>query len=72
MVSAAVVACAQSQLKPNMLLVNGRGGGNSSIVELFLPAHSSLDVLSEVRGRKPGQYAFVLSTYATDEMRGAS
>jgi DNA-binding NarL/FixJ family response regulator len=39
-----------------------------AVVDLFLKEGSGLGVLSALRTRKPGQFAVVLSNYATDEM----
>lgn len=39
------------------------------VVDLFLAAGSGLEVLQAVRQRGPGQHVFVLSNYATADMR---
>lgn len=49
-------------------LVSLQGQWQLIIVDLFLVAGSGLEVLEAVKARSPGQYAFVLSNYATADM----
>lgn len=64
-----VVAWATTSAQAKHALSQWEGQWQLVIVDLFLAAGSGLDVLKEVSGRKPGQLAFVLSNYATAEMR---
>lgn len=64
-----VVACANTAAQARQALLEWDGRWQLIVVDLFLAAGSGLDVLAAVKTRAPGQYAFVLSNYATAEMR---
>lgn len=64
-----VVAWATTAAQAVLAAAHWGGRWQIIIVDLFLAGGSGLEVLSAVRNRAPGQYAFVLSNYATAEMR---
>ncbi len=63
-----VVQMAATAKEAKEALVSLQGQWQLIIVDLFLAAGSGLEVLEAVKARSPGQYAFVLSNYATAEM----
>lgn len=69
MVNAQVVACAATAREAKQALTQWKGQWQLIIVDLFLASGSGLDVLAEVQSREPWQHVFVLSNYATTEMR---
>ncbi|RYH45377.1 MAG: response regulator [Alcaligenaceae bacterium] len=64
-----VIAWATTATDAEQALIEWQGRWQLIIVDLFLAAGSGLDVLANVQSRDSGQYAFVLSNYATAEMR---
>lgn len=72
MANTEIVAWAATAVQAKHALSEWHGRWQLVIVDLFLAAGSGLEVLLEVKNRGPGQYAFVLSNYATDEMRRRS
>lgn len=69
MANTEIVAWATTASQAKHALGQWNGRWQLVIVDLFLAGGSGLDVLSAVKSREPGQYAFVLSNYATGEMR---
>lgn len=67
--STEVIAWATTAEQAKLAVTKWRGRWQVIIVDLFLEAGSGLEVLDHVRDRDRGQYAFVLSNYATAEMR---
>jgi CheY-like chemotaxis protein len=67
--NARVVAVAATAADAKHALKEWEGHWQLIVVDLFLSAGSGLEVLQAVRQRQPGQYALVLSNYATAEMR---
>lgn len=63
-----VIAFATTAAEAKQALIDWQGQWQLIIVDLFLAAGSGLDVLAQVQGRSPHQFAFVLSNYATPEM----
>lgn len=64
-----VVAVATTSAEAKQALTDWDEKWDLIIVDLFLKAGSGLDVLQMVRTRSTSQHAFVLSNYATSEMR---
>lgn len=67
--NARVVAIAATASGARQALERWRGQWNLMVVDLFLAAGSGLEVLQAVRERSPHQHVFVLSNYATPDMR---
>ena len=64
-----VVSWATTAEQAKLAVAKWHGRWQLIIVDLFLETGSGLEVLSHVRDRDPTQIAFVLSNYATAEMR---
>ncbi|EJE50154.1 response regulator containing a CheY-like receiver domain and an HTH DNA-binding domain [Acidovorax sp. CF316] len=67
--NARVVAIAATATGARHALERWHGQWQLMVVDLFLAAGSGLEVLQAVRQRNPGQHVYVLSNYATPDMR---
>ena len=67
--NARVVAIASTAAGARQALERWRDQWQLMVVDLFLAAGSGLEVLQAVRQRTEGQRVFVLSNYATADMR---
>jgi len=67
--NARVVAIASTASGAKQALERWHGQWHLMVVDLFLAAGSGLEVLQAVRGRATGQHVYVLSNYATADMR---
>jgi DNA-binding NarL/FixJ family response regulator len=67
--NARVVATAATSADAHRALVQWRGQWHLMVVDLFLAAGSGLEVLQAARQRGPHQHVYVLSNYATADMR---
>ncbi|GAA6121438.1 response regulator [Acidovorax sp. FG27] len=69
MANTEVVAWATSSTEASQALADWHGQWQLIIIDLFLASGTGLDILAKVRNREPGQYALVLSNYATADIR---
>lgn len=67
--NASVLAMAATADEAKDALHTWRGQWKLLVVDLFLASGTGLQVLESVAQRLPGQHVFVLSNYATAEMR---
>lgn len=67
--NARVVATVATASSARQAMELWRGQWHLMVVDLFLAAGSGLEVLQAVRERSAGQHVFVLSNYATPDMR---
>lgn len=67
--NARVVAIAATATGARQALERWRGQWQLMVVDLFLAAGSGLEVLQAVRQRDASQHVYVLSNYATPDMR---
>jgi response regulator of citrate/malate metabolism len=63
-----VIAFAATAAEAKQVLIDWQGLWQLIIVDLFLDSGSGLDGFAAVQSRTSGQYASVLSNYATAEM----
>ena len=64
-----VVAWATNPVDAEQALTEWHGQWELIVIDLFLASGTGLDVLKKIRPREPYQKAFVLSNYATADMR---